>query len=392
MHEAIDPSRVSVSDPLAIAHSDRLADLIRAEISQHGPIPFDRFMEMALYQPGLGYYTAGSHKLGEGGDFVTAPEISFLFSYAIARQCQQVLQQTGGDVLEFGAGSGIMAAHILQYLDQQQCLPERYLILDLSPDLQQRQRETIQKVVPDLLSRVEWLAEVPDGFTGVMLANEVLDAMPVSVFRKKNGSVEEQYVDSEGNEFVARWQAAGKPLMQVVTDIEKAVGSLPDGYVSELNARLDGWLALLAQRLKQGMVLLIDYGYSRAEYYHAQRSMGTLICHYQHRAHDDPFKLLGLQDITANVDFSAVRNAALKAGLSLAGYTPQANFLAAVGIEQLMMPFIEAQGAEFARMAQAVKVLMLPSEMGERFKVIALTRDFEDRLAGFAMRDFSDRL
>lgn len=392
MHEAIDPSRVSVTDPLAIAHSDRLAQLVRAEIAKYGPIPFDRYMEMALYQPGLGYYTAGSHKLGEGGDFVTAPEISFLFSHAIARQCQQVLEKTGGDILEFGAGSGIMAAHILQYLEQQQCLPARYLILDLSPDLQQRQRETISRVVPQLLSRVEWLAEVPESFTGVMLANEVLDAMPVSVFRKQHGNIEEQYVDADGNDFVASWQGAGSPLQQAVADIEQAAGSLPDGYVSELNARLDSWIALLAHRLKQGLVLLIDYGYSRAEYYHPQRSMGTLICHYQHRAHDDPFKLLGLQDITANVDFSAVRNAALRAGLRLAGYTPQANFLAAAGIEQLMMPFIEAQGAEFARMAQAVKVLMLPSEMGERFKVIALTRGINEKLSGFAMRDFSDRL
>jgi len=392
MPDIKDISSVSISDPVALQLTDQLQQLIAQTIQDDGPLPFDRFMEMALYAPGLGYYTAGSEKIGAAGDFITAPEISFIFSHCVARQCQQVLEQTGGSILEFGAGSGIMAAHILDYLDKQNCLPESYLILDLSPDLKQRQQQTIENIVPHLINKVKWLTQLPEVIDGVVLGNEVLDAMPVSVFRKHRGQVEEQYVIGQKDELKVAWQPASALLQKAVNGIESDTGILPEGYLSEVNLRLAGWLASVSGALRKGLLLLIDYGYSRLEYYRPDRSMGTLICHYQHRAHDDPLKLVGLQDITANVDFSGVKNAAEQVGFTMAGYTPQANFLMSLGIEELLAPYINVDQQDFIKLSQAVKVLMLPSEMGERFKVIGLSKGLDEQARGFSMRDLSDRL
>ena len=392
MPDIKDISSVSISDPVALQLTDQLQQLIAQTIQDDGPLPFDRFMEMALYAPGLGYYTAGSEKIGAAGDFITAPEISFIFSHCVARQCQQVLEQTGGSILEFGAGSGIMAAHILDYLDKQNCLPESYLILDLSPDLKQRQQQTIENIVPHLINKVKWLTQLPEVIDGVVLGNEVLDAMPVSVFRKHRGQVEEQYVIGQKDELKVAWQPASALLQKAVNGIESDTGILPEGYLSEVNLRLAGWLASVSGALRKGLLLLIDYGYSRLEYYRPDRSMGTLICHYQHRAHDDPLKLVGLQDITANVDFSGVKNAAEQVGFTIAGYTPQANFLMSLGIEELLAPYINVDQQDFIKLSQAVKVLMLPSEMGERFKVIGLSKGLDQQARGFSMRDLSDRL
>jgi SAM-dependent MidA family methyltransferase len=386
---------IPAPEAVALQHSERLQQLIRDEIKNKGAMPFERFMQLALYAPGLGYYTAGSHKFGAAGDFVTAPEISPLFSQCLANQCAEVLAQSGGSILEFGAGSGRMAADLLQHLEQIGQLPDSYLILDLSPDLKQRQQQTIAEQVPHLLERVQWIESLPAaGFRGVMLGNEVLDAMPVSVFRKTETGLQEKFVELEDEgQIVASWQAVNSQITDAVTQLEIRLGApLPVGYESEINLSLDGWLQSLADCLQQGAVLLIDYGYAQHEYYHAERSMGTLICHYRHRAHDDVFKFIGLQDITANVDFSAVKRAGEAAGLQLAGYTTQSAFLLGNGLEQLLAQLDPNDTQNFLRTSQAVKVLMMPSEMGERFKVIAFTRDMDARLSGFSMRDFSDRL
>lgn len=379
-------------DDIELAHSQALQALMRDEIVANAGMPFDRFMELALYAPGLGYYTAGSQKFGAAGDFITAPEISFLFSQCLANQCAQVLQASGGDILEFGAGSGVMAAHILKQLERLENLPERYFILDLSPDLKSRQQETIEKIVPHLLQRVTWLEVMPEKFSGVILANEVLDAMPVSVFKMRAEQVYEQYVDVIDNQLQPVWREAGDLLAAAVHRLQNHGMVFSDGYTSEVNLRLSGWIASLSESMQQGAILLVDYGYTASEYYHAERSMGTLICHYRHRAHDDAFKLIGLQDITANVDFSAVKAAAEKTGISLAGYTTQASFLLSTGLEELVSEYSPEDSENFLRMTQGVKVLMLPSQMGERFKVIGLTKNLDMHLQGFSTRDMRDRL
>lgn len=377
---------------IELAHSQALQALMHDEIAANAGMSFDRFMELALYAPGLGYYTAGSQKFGAAGDFVTAPEISSLFSQCLANQCAQILQVTGGDILEFGAGSGVMAANILQQLERLQSLPGHYFILDLSPDLKSRQLKTIEQIVPHLLERVIWLEAMPENFSGVMLGNEVLDAMPVSVFKMRADQVYEQYVDVIDNELRPVWREASDLLTAAVHRLQSRGMVFSDGYTSEINLRLSGWISSLADSMQKGAVLLIDYGYTAKEYYHAERSMGTLICHYQHRAHDDPFKLIGLQDITANVDFSAVKEAAEKAGISLAGYTTQANFLLSSGLESLVSEYSPEDSENFLRITQGVKVLMLPSQMGERFKVIGLAKNLDINLQGFSTRDMSDRL
>lgn len=376
----------------ALEHSDRMMAHLGDIISREGPMPFADYMQQVLYAPGLGYYAAGKTKFGSAGDFVTAPEISPLFSHCLANQCQQVLQQQGGDILEFGAGSGIMAAAILEHLQRLDCLPRKYFILDLSAQLRQRQQQTLQARVPELLERVEWLERLPDAFIGVILANEVLDAMPVSIFRSHAGDIEEQYVELENGQMQPCWRKPSAQLAEAVDTLQTLYGRFEEGYLSEVNLYLPAWLKAVSESLQQGAILLIDYGYSGAEYYHPERRTGTLICHYRHRAHDDPLKLPGLQDITANVDFSAVWRAGEAAGLQLAGYTPQANFLIATGIEALLARHDPEDEKRFMQLAQAVKVLMLPSEMGERFKVLGLVKDFDADLQGFGMRNLRERL
>ena len=364
--------------------------LIREQIAQAGGcLPFDVFMELALYAPGAGYYVNGTHKFGVDGDFVTAPEISPLFSQCLAAQAAQVLEQLpGGDILEFGAGSGAMAADVLLQLERLDQLPKRYLILELSPGLQARQRETLAQRAPGLLDRVHWLQGLPEpGWRGVVLANEVLDAMPVHRFRQGAAGCEELGVHWQDGHFAARWQADCSATLQArVAELADRLGAFSEGYDSEINLRLDGWLQALAQVMGQGALILIDYGYSEREYYHPERSGGTLICHYRHRAHADPLQLVGLQDITANVDFSAVAAAALDAGLSLAGYTTQAHFLINNGLQALLAE-ASADTHQQVQRLQQVKQLTLPTTMGERFKVIGLQKDLELPLQGFVMGD-----
>jgi SAM-dependent MidA family methyltransferase len=379
--------------PEAQAHSEKLQALIREEIAASGGhIGFDRFMELALYAPGLGYYSAGSGKFGEAGDFVTAPELSPLFSRCLARQCAEVLSAIdGGDILEFGAGSGVMAADILIELASMNCLPEHYFILELSADLRQRQQQSIAEKVPQLAERVVWLDALPEtDFRGVVLANEVLDAMPVHRFVIHNGEPHELCVVWNGKSLVLEEGAPDAVLYARLKQLQNEC-LLADGYCSEINLRAEEWLRSLADFLQQGVVLLIDYGFPQREFYHPQRSSGTLMCHYRHRAHDDALILLGLQDITAHVDFTAVAETALEAGLSVRGYTSQANFLIANGLPGLLADEGGDTRQQLTLSAQ-VKRLTMPGEMGELFKVMALTREWEGPLQGFSLRDERGRL
>ncbi len=382
-------------DADALAHSERLIDAIRREMDEHGgAVAFDRFMELVLYAPGLGYYMAGSRKLGEEGDFVTAPEISPLFGQCLARQCAQVLDGLqGGNILEFGAGSGALAGVILEELARLQRLPDRYLILEPSPELRQRQQQLVEGLAPELAARLQWLDRMPQRLRGVAIANEVLDAMPVHRFVMGGGAVRELFVRWNGSgfeEFAAPPESAG--LAAAVRRLTGEPEQLDDGYLSELNLRAGPWIEALGGMIEAGVVLLIDYGYPRREFYLPERTMGTLMCHYRHRAHGDPYRLVGLQDITAYVDFSAVAEAGAAAGMSLGGYTSQANFLLSCGLEELLAESDPADVEAHMQRVQGAKQLILPSEMGERFQVMALTRDFTAPLLGFSLRDLRGRL
>ena len=350
-------------------------------------------MELCLYTPGLGYYAAGQRKFGSGGDFVTAPEISPLFGRCLANSCKEVLASLqGGDILEFGAGSGQLAIDVLGELERQACLPGRYLILERSAELRQRQQQAIQKKLPQLLDRVVWIDVLPTaGFRGVMLANEVLDAMAVERFQWDGMAARLFHVSCEGDAF--QWR-----LQQDRDDATAAVESLVSqcqlqpGYISEANILLSAWLQSVAAVLEQGVMLLLDYGYPRHEYYHPQRSSGTLMCHYRQRAHDDPFLWPGLQDITAHVDFTAVAEAALAADLEVTGYTTQTYFLLDCGLDNLLQQAGPTDSMHYIQLAQQAKTLILPGEMGERFKCIGLTRGLTTTVPGFRLQDYRDRL
>lgn len=360
-----------------------------------GWIPFSEFMQLALYAPGFGYYSSELRKFGAHGDFITAPEVSALFAQCLARQAAEVLAAMPNPaVLEFGAGSGIMAADLLLELEQLEALPGQYLILELSASLQQRQRETIKGKAPHLLARVHWLDALPvENFSGVVLANEVLDAMPVECFRIHEGAVETLHVHCRNNQLHAEYKTAAATVTAAVRRIEQRIETiLPEGYCSEYNPSIAGWLASISSVLEQGLVLLIDYGYAAPEYYHAERERGTLMCHYQHRAHTDPLWYPGLQDITAFVDFTDVAYAALDAGFDVSGYTTQAMFLLSSGLDELHQRQLSDDIKNQIRLAQQIKTLTLPSEMGERFKVMALTKNYDAELTGFNMQDLRGRL
>jgi SAM-dependent MidA family methyltransferase len=382
-------------DDMAQALSERLMKQMRRAIEQSdGRIPFDRFMEMALYAPGLGYYVAGSRKFGVSGDFITSPEVSPLFAQCIARQALQLLERLGeGDILEFGAGSGLLAADMLAELERLGKLPARYAILEISPELQARQRDTLRQRVPHLLPRVEWLQRLPQGFRGFVVANELLDAMPVSRFRIGAQGVEESFVVYDDGGLKERFAEPETPgLVRVVETLVQQGEGLAEGYTSEINLRQASWIQALSQSMLSGVVILIDYGYCAREYYHPQRNRGTLMCHYHHRAHDDPFRWVGLQDITSNVDFTAAARSALEAGFHLGGYTTQAHFLLANGLDTLLADSDPDDVERHMALMQGVKRLTLPSEMGERFKVLGLLKGIDMQLQGFRLRDFCERL
>ncbi|QKT04976.1 SAM-dependent methyltransferase [Ectothiorhodospiraceae bacterium 2226] len=391
------PLDLPAPDPAASAHSARLRDALHTEIVAAGApgIPFARFMEQALYAPGLGYYSAGTRKFGREGDFITAPELSPLFGRCLARQLIPLLAQLpGGEVLEVGAGSGVLAADLLGELHTLGALPARYLILERSAELRARQQARLAEAPIALRERVQWLDDLPPpGWQGVVVANELLDALPVHRFvRGTDGETAELYVDWADGRFVWRAGPWSDPrLAEQLAAVEAEAGALPAGYVSELAPAVGDWLRALAERLGRGAVLLFDYGYSRREYYLPERSGGTLTCHYRHRVHGDPLILPGLQDITAYVDFTAAAEAAHAAGLAVAGYTTQAHFLLGAGLLELAQ--LDALDAvERTHRAQQIKTLTLPGEMGERFKVLALARDLDLALPSLRLADMRARL
>ncbi|MBF0219856.1 MAG: SAM-dependent methyltransferase [Gammaproteobacteria bacterium] len=379
----------------ALRQSEQLQQRIRQAVTAaKGFLPFDRYMEMALYTPHLGYYSSPTHKFGKGGDFITAPELSPLFALTLAGQVAEILNSMdGGDLLEFGAGSGALAADLLQALESRQQLPDHYLIIELSGDLQQRQQQRLQQQVPHLLPRVEWLSSLPERpFQGVILANELLDAMPAERFQVSASGVEEcgVTVNREGELLLThRPLADNTPLARYLTPLCQAL-QLSPGYASECNLRALHWIATLPSFCQRAMVLLIDYGFPRHEFYHPQRRQGTLMCHYQMFAHSDPLRWPGLQDITTHVDFTAIADAALAAGMQVRGFTSQGAFLLAAGLMHLMQPDRTEQ--QRLNDHNAIKRLTLPSEMGELFKVMALAYHHPFTPSGFSQQDDRHRL
>ena len=384
--------RLPAPSPDALAFSDALKRRIIDEIeAADGWIGFDRFMELALYAPGMGYYSGGAQKFGAAGDFVTAPEISSAFSQTLATQAVQVMALSAPQIVEVGAGSGRLAADLLLELERRNALPERYAILDLSGELRARQRATLGQRAPHLLDYVHWLDRLPETFDGLVLANELLDAMPVHLVLWHDAAILERGVSTKNGEFV--W--SDRPATGRVLEKAQAIAdefALPPGYLSEVCLAAADWTASWASILNKGALLLIDYGFPRHEFYHPQRATGTLMCHYRHHAHGEPFLLPGLQDITAHVDFTAIVEAGFNAGLELLGYTTQATFLLNCGLTDILARTPAEDLMRYLPLAQAAQKLISPAEMGELFKVIALGKGIDDSLLGFAPGDRSETL
>ncbi|MCB5188375.1 SAM-dependent methyltransferase [Methylobacillus caricis] len=378
----MDITSLPVPDQDALAHSRQLTQHIHHQIHAAGGwLDFVSYMNLALYSPGLGYYSGGAKKFGAAGDFVTAPEISPLFAQTLAQQVAQVLQETKGSILELGAGSGRLAAALLQELADSRRLPEQYLILEVSAHLRQVQQQYLGMVLPAAVFQcLQWLDQLPESFTGIVLGNEVLDALPVSLVQHSNGGLQELGVvmkEGGGLDFSSKPLAAG--------ELHDAVASLAlaDGYQTEICLAAQGLIGSLGRMLERGVLLFIDYGFSRAEYYHPQRSQGTLMCHYRHYAHQNPFLYPGLQDITAHVDFTAIAEAGVASGLSVHGYCGQAQFLINCGITQILMRVSPENIVSYAPLAGQAQKLLSPAEMGELFKVIALGKGIPGDLLGF---------
>ncbi len=382
--------RLPTPDPESAAHSERVAGFIRDKIAAAGgSISFAEFMQHALYAPGLGYYVAGAIKLGAAGDFVTAPEISSVFGRVIARQAAEVLASLDdGAVLELGAGSGRLAASVLRMLKELDRLPRRYDILEVSADLRERQERLLRAELPELVSRVNWVDRLPQEFSGVIVANEVLDAFPVERFRRVAGGVQQlQVADREGSFEVVAADAPAN-LRDAVAAIERDLGyELHAGYESEVSLGVRGWVAELGRAMQRGAVFLFDYGVSRREYYAPDRDAGWLRCHFRHRAHADPLLLPGIQDITAWVDFTAVAEAAVDSGMEVAGFATQAGFLMSGGLEVELRSMASLSAREQIELSAQVKNLTLPGAMGENFKCMALRRGAVEVPSAFRMTD-----
>lgn len=415
-----------VPSPEAQAHSAKLVALIAAEIQNNaGWLPFSRYMELALYTPGLGYYTAGARKFGEAGDFITAPELSSLFGRTLARQLIQIMQASSPHILELGAGSGKLALDILSELEVLGELPERYAILEVSADLRQRQQQLIAERLPHLAERVRWLNALPDQISGAVIGNEVLDALPVHLVHWQAADAPPSPASGRGaggeglcslepipNESLSRQREREQVLLErglsltesgqlcwqdrPITDPALLAAAqriqVPDDYLSELPLAANGLITSLGQRLQHGALLFIDYGFGAREFYHPQRDRGTLMCHYRHYAHDDALFLPGLQDITAHVDFTAVAEAGIDAGLAFLGYTSQAYFLLNCGITELLKLVSPDDLKAYVPLSGQLQKLTSPAEMGELFKVIALGRGFDSPLKGFERGDLSRML
>ena len=414
------PSKLNLPIPSAesLALSQQLAVIIQQNIKNNGGwISFADFMQMALYTPNLGYYAGGARKFGQAGDFVTAPEISPLFAKTLARQAAQILAATHADILELGAGTGKLAADLLLELEQLNQLPSQYFILEVSAYLRQVQRETLQKILPaKLFERVTWLETLPPspqsfpaqgegvvlselldippsplvgegwgegskGFNGLILANEVLDAIPAHILHKTTQGWREHGVAFEEG-FVWKDDELTQPNLA-----ENLPDNIPVNYITEVCPAASALVCSLAECLESGAILLIDYGFGAAEYYHPQRNTGTLMCHYQHYAHDNPLINIGLQDITAHVNFTQIALAAQAQAARLAGYLTQAQFLINCGILELLGQTSPNNMAEYAPLAAAAQKLLSPAEMGDLFKVIAFVKNMDEPLIGFKSGD-----
>lgn len=382
-------------DSEAVAHSTALLSSIQALIANNGGwITFAQFMDAALYSPGLGYYSGGAKKFGLSGDFVTAPEISPLFAQTISRQVQQVLsalqqQNKPSDILELGAGTGRFAKDLLLEMAKLEQLPTRYMILEVSAHLREVQQSTMKAALPiELMERIVWLDSLPDHLDGFIFANEVLDALPVHVVKKTEDGLLEMGVISapEG----LSWQE--KPASSAKLKDFFAKINLMDGYTSEVCLSSRGLIASLSGILRCGMLLMVDYGFSRAEYYHPQRNQGTLMCHYRHRSHGNPFVYLGLQDITAHVDFTSVVEAGVANGLELIGFVTQAQFLINAGITELLQSIPAEDLANYLPLAASAQKLLSPAEMGDLFKVIGFEKNLDIPFIGFSSGDKSHTL
>lgn len=388
--EASIPSGLPKPGRDALRHSARTAALIRRAVEQSGGrLSFGEFMHLALYAPGHGYYAAGALKFGAEGDFVTAPEVSTLFGRVVATQCAEALEALGGGtIVELGAGSGALAASLLERLAELDAKPDRYQILDVSPDLIARQKARLAPVAERTDVSVEWLEGLPESLHGVVLANEVVDALPVERFRRTGDELQQQYVVAEKDGFAPLWAPASEALRSAVVSLEAELGErFPDGYQSEVCLALDDWLTQVARSLAEGCVLLFDYGLTRREYYAPDRDRGWLKCHFRHHVHRSPLIYPGIQDLTAWVDFTAIAEAARRNGLEVAGFVTQAMFLLNGGLDNEFQAFSELPQVDQLRLAQEAKRLTLPTEMGESFKCLGLRRPGGPSLSAFARHD-----
>ena len=364
---------------------------ITQAIEQNNGLPFADFMRMALYQPGCGYYSAGLKKFGRAGDFITAVELGSLFAQSLARQFAEVMEQLQQPViLELGAGSGRFCADVLTALDAMdksgRYLPERYYILEVSADLKQQQQQHIDHLPEQLSRRVEWLDTPPkQTFNGVIFANEVLDALSVEVFQFKDNDYQRLVLDLKQDELVEHWHDFPEDLL---AQIKAKDLTLPDGYRSEFIPHLNDWMAEITQHLNKGLVLFVDYGYGRDVYYHPERNTGTLVCHQRHQANFNPYHDVGAQDITAFVDFTSVAEALKAADCEVVGFNNQMDLLMGLGIESLLSN--EGDYSDYYARATELKQLMMPSEMGEKFKCIAAVKKLDIPLSGFATNRLYD--
>ena len=361
-----------------------LDNIISKSIKENNnPIGFDVFMNLALYHQEFGYYRSNKTIFGHRGDFITSPEVSDLFGFSLAKQCKQVLN--GGDILEFGAGSGILAAQILFELGRMESLPKKYFIIELSSQLRQIQKETIKKILPEIFNRIEWLTELPKNFKGLVIANEVLDAFPVKRITFTKGNFYELGVDFKEGNF--KWKRMQEPLINL--NIPDSI-NFQEGYTTEINIQSGAWIKSLYDLMTDGIVLLIDYGMTEAEYFHPQRSQGTLKCFSKHKSNDNPFTHIGKQDITASVNFSTIASIAKECGFEISGYTTQSMFLISLGIDNYLKN--EENEEKKVKIAQEIKQLVLPGSMGEVFKVLALSKKESVKLEGFKELNIANRL
>ncbi|HHK5575792.1 TPA: class I SAM-dependent methyltransferase [Neisseria polysaccharea] len=375
--------------PAAQQSSANLQTLLAEEIKKHRNwIPFSRFMELVLYAPQYGYYTGGSHKIGNDGDFITAPTLTPLFARTLARQLQELLPQTAGNIYEFGAGTGQLAADLLGSISDG---INRYYIIEISPELAARQKDLIQTLAPQAAQKIVHLSALPETFDGIIIGNEVLDAMPVEIIRKdEGGSFEHVGVCLDNDRFAYSARPLNDPSLSASASLYFPQTDFP--YTGELHPQQYAFIRTLASRLERGGMIFIDYGFDAAQYYHPQRNQGTLIGHYRHHVIHNPFDFIGLADLTAHVNFTDIAQAGTDAGLDLIGYLPQSHFLLNLGITELLAQTGKTDSAAYIREAAAVQKLIDQHEMGELFKVIAFGKNINIDWTGFCFGDICHKL